>query len=235
MVLPMKPTLIFVHGACVRNGDWWWGRMVDPLAALGIETVAVALPSCGEAGAELGDLHDDADACRRAIDAAGGPVVLLGHSYGGMVITEAGADERVARLLYVTSVMADEGQSQAELTDAEPAPWLDPSDDGTVGVHPDPIRELFLQDCDEGATEGALARLTRQSIVPFTQAPRWIGWRERPATYIVCTEDLATPAEVQRRRVREGARTVAFEAGHHPFLGRPEAFAAAVAAELARV
>jgi pimeloyl-ACP methyl ester carboxylesterase len=228
----MKPTLIFVHGACVRNGDWWWGRMKGPLADLGIDTVTVPLPSCGESGAELGDLYDDVEACRRAIDAAAGPVVLLGHSYGGMVITEAGADERVGRLIYLTSVMADEGQSQGELLGGEPAPWLDPSDDGTIGVHPELIRELFLQDCDEEATEGALARLTRQSLVPFTQAPRRIGWRERPATYLVCTEDLATPAEVQRRRVRGDARTVEFEAGHHPFLSRPEAFAQVLAAEL---
>jgi pimeloyl-ACP methyl ester carboxylesterase len=206
--------------------------MVGPLGELGIETATVALPSCGEAGAELGDLYDDVEACRAAIAAVDGPVALLGHSYGGMVITEAGADERVERLLYVTSVMADEGQSQGELIGAEPAPWLDPSDDGTIGVHPDLIRELFLQDCDEEATEGALARLTRQALVPFTQAAGRIGWRERPATYIVCTEDLATPAEVQRGRVRGDARTVEFEAGHHPFLARPEAFAATIAAEL---
>jgi pimeloyl-ACP methyl ester carboxylesterase len=228
----MKPTLIFVHGACVRDGAWWWQRMVAPLADLGIATAAVALPSCGEAGGDLGDLYDDVDSCRRAIDSVDGPVALLGHSYGGMVITEAGADERVARLLYVTSVMADEGQSQGELLGGEPAPWLDPDDDGTVGVHPGPIRDLFLQDCDEEATEGALARLTRQSIVPFTQAPRRIAWRERPATYIVCTEDLATPADVQRGRVREGARAVEFEAGHHPFLSRPAEFARLLAAEL---
>jgi pimeloyl-ACP methyl ester carboxylesterase len=228
----MKPTLIFVHGACVRDADWWWGRMVDPLAALGIDTVAVALPSCGEAGGQLGDLYDDVDACRQAIAAADGPVALLGHSYGGMVITEAGADERVPRLLYVTSVMADEGQSQGELLAAEPAPWLDPSDDGTIGVHPDPIRELFLQDCGEEATDGALARLTRQSLAPFTQAPRRIGWRERPTTYIVCTEDLATPAEVQRARIRGDARKVEFAAGHHPFLSRPADFAQTLAAEL---
>jgi pimeloyl-ACP methyl ester carboxylesterase len=229
-----KPTLIFVHGACVRDADWWWGRMVEPLAALGIGTVAVRLPSCGEAGPELGDLYDDVEACREAIAATDGPVALLGHSYGGMVITEAGADERVVRLLYLTSVMPDEGQSQGELTGGQPAPWLDPAEDGTIGVHPEPIRELFLQDCDAEATEGALARLTRQSLAPFAQTPRRIGWRERPATYIVCTEDLATPAEVQRRRVRGDARTVDFEAGHHPFLSRPADFAQLLAAELGR-
>ena len=228
----MKPTLIFVHGACVRDADWWWSRMTGQLAKHGIETAAVPLPSCGEAGEQLGDLHDDVEACQRAIAAAEGPVVLLGHSYGGMVITEAGADGRVARLLYLTSVMADDGQSQAELTGTEPAPWLDPGEDGTIGVHPDLIREFFLQDCDEEATEGALSRLTRQSAAPFTQSPRRIGWRERPATYIVCTEDLATPAEVQRRRVQGDARVVEFQAGHHPFLSRPEAFAETIAAEL---
>jgi pimeloyl-ACP methyl ester carboxylesterase len=208
--------------------------MTGPLADHGIESVAVALSSCGEAGEQLGDLHDDAEACRRAIAEVDGPVVLLGHSYGGMVITEAGADERVARLLYVTSVMPDAGESQAELTGAAPAPWLDPSDDGTIGVHPDLIRELFLQDCDEEATEGALSRLTRQSAVPFTQSPRQVGWRRHPATYIVCTEDLATPAEVQRRRIQGDARAVDFAAGHHPFLSRPEAFAATIAGELDR-
>ena len=228
----MKPTLIFVHGACVRDAGWWWGRMVGPLAELGIETVAVPLPSCGEAGDQLGDLYDDIEACRQVIAAVEGPVVLLGHSYGGMVITEAGADERVARLLYLTSVMPDEGESQAGMIGSEPAPWLDAGDGGTIGVHPDLIREFFLQDCDQEATEGALARLTRQAAVPFTQSPRRIGWRERPTTYIVCGEDLATPAEVQRGRVRGDARVVEFEAGHHPFLSRPEAFARTVAAAM---
>ncbi len=228
------PTLIFVHGACVRDGAWWWSRMVAPLAERGIASVAVALPSCGETGEELGDLYADVEACRAAIAAAEGPVVLCGHSYGGMVITEAGADDRVAQLLYVTSVMAGSGQSQAELIGAEPAPWLLPGDDGTIGVDPDLIRELFLQDCDEATTEAALARLTRQSLTPFTQPPRQIAWQRKPATYFVCTEDLATPAEVQRRRVKESARAVEFQAGHHPFLSRPEAFAESIAAAIER-
>ena len=225
-------TLIFVHGACVRDGAWWWSKMIAPLAERGIATLTVSLPSCGEAGAELGDLHDDIAACREAIGAASGPVVLCGHSYGGMVITGAGADERVSELVYVTSVMPDAGQSQGDLTASEPAPWLQPSDDGTIGVDPEMVRELFLQDCDAATTEQALARLTRQSLAPFGQAPREIAWRARPSTYVVCTEDLATPADVQRTRIREHTRAVDFEAGHHPFLSRPAAFAESLVANV---
>jgi pimeloyl-ACP methyl ester carboxylesterase len=228
------PTLIFVHGACVRDAAWWWNSMTGPLADHGIDSVAVPLPSCGETGDELGDLYADVDACRQAIAAAEGPVVLCGHSYGGMIITEAGTDDRVTQLLYVTSVMPDAGQSQADLIGSEPAPWLQPAADGTVGVDPDMIREFFLQDCDEITTQQAVSRLTRQSLTPFMQPPRQIGWQQKPSTYFVCTEDLATPGEVQRRRVRANTRLVEFSAGHHPFLSRPDAFAHSIAAEIDR-
>jgi pimeloyl-ACP methyl ester carboxylesterase len=227
-------TLMFVHGACVRDADWWWTPMKAPLAERGIATVAVPLPSCGETGGELGDLYADVEACRTTVAAVDGPVVLCGHSYGGMVITEAGADDRVTQLLYVTSVMPDAGQSQSDLTSAEPAPWLQPGSDGTVGVDPDLIREFFLQDCDETTTEAALRRLTRQSLTPFSQAPREIAWQRKPATYFVCTEDLSTPADVQRRRVKADTQLVEFSAGHHPFLSQPEAFAESIAAEINR-
>jgi pimeloyl-ACP methyl ester carboxylesterase len=227
-------TLIFVHGACVRDAAWWWDPMTKPLADRGIASVAVPLPSCGETGDELGDLYADVDACRQAIADVEGPVVLCGHSYGGVIITDAGADDRVTQLLYVTSVMPDVGQSQADLVGSEPAPWLQPSDGGTVNVDPDMVRELFLQDCDETTTEQALGRLTRQSLTPFTQPPRQIAWQQKPATYFVCTEDLATPPEVQRRRVRANTRLVEFNAGHHPFLARPDAFAESIAAAVDR-
>jgi pimeloyl-ACP methyl ester carboxylesterase len=94
------------------------------------------------------------------------------------------------------------------------------------------IRELFLQDCDEVTTEQALSRLTRQSRTLFTQPPRQIAWRQKPASYFVCTADLAIPADVPRRRVRPGARVIEFDAGHHPFLSRPDAFAQGIAGEI---
>jgi pimeloyl-ACP methyl ester carboxylesterase len=229
------PTLVFVHGACVRDAAWWWERMIAPLADRGIASVAIPLPSCGEVAGGLGDLYADVDACNHAIAEVEGPVVLCGHSYGGVVITEAGDDDRVTQLLYVTSVMPEAGQSQSDLIGSEPAPWLMPGDDGTVGVRPDLVREFFLQDCDEATIEQALARLTRQSLTPFTQPPRRIAWQQKPATYFACTEDLATPAAVQRQRVRDNVRLVEFQAGHHPFLSRPEAFAQSIAAEIDRI
>ena len=232
------PTLLFVHGACVRDADWWWSAMVAPLAALGIRTRAVGLPSCGEGeaagGGGLGDLADDVRAVRAAVEAAGGPVVLCGHSYGGVVITEAGAHDRVGQLLYVTSVMPDAGQSQAELTGAEPAPWMAPGED-TVEVDPAMLPEYFLQDCDAATVAAAVARLTPQSLAPFGQAPREIAWRCTPSSYVVCTQDRATPAETQRGRIRPGAGHLEFDAGHHPFLSRPAAFAQLLAGEIRAV
>lgn len=74
------PTLIFVHGACVRDAAWWWSRMTPPLAQHDIPTVVVPLPSWGETGETLGDLADDVQACRQAIAEVDGPVVLCRQS-----------------------------------------------------------------------------------------------------------------------------------------------------------
>jgi pimeloyl-ACP methyl ester carboxylesterase len=226
------PTLIFVHGACVRDAPWWWTRMTEPLANHGIASVAVPLPGCGEAGDALGDLYADVETTRQAIAGAEAPVALCGHSYGGMVITEAGADKRVSQLLYVTSMMPKVGQSLAELVGSQRTPWMDPGDDGTVGVHANIVRELFLQDCDGVTVQEALARLTRQSATPCTQPPRKIACQEKPATYFVCTEDQAIPAELQRQRAAPDARLIDLPSGHHPFLSQPEAFSQSIAAEI---
>src|SRR5688572_19825136 len=110
--------IVFVHGALVFDGAWWWSRMLQPLAALGLGTRAVELPSCvappGASGGAVGDLYADADAVRAALEEEDELVVLVGHSYGGMVITDAAAgNENVEHLVYLTSVMPDHDETMA--------------------------------------------------------------------------------------------------------------------------
>ncbi len=112
--------IVFVHGALVFDGVGWWHRMVQPLATLGLGSQAVELPSCvapPEASTEnVWDMYADADAVRAALDEEDGPVVLVGHSYGGMLITDAAAGHgNVEHLVYVTSVMPERDETLAGL------------------------------------------------------------------------------------------------------------------------
>jgi pimeloyl-ACP methyl ester carboxylesterase len=228
--------VVFVHGALVFDGAWWWHRMVGPLAALGLRSRAVELPSCVAPPVPpaevLGDMHADADALRAALDEEDGPVVLVGHSYGGMVITDAAAGHgNVEHLVYITSVMPELDETLAGLGGSrEPGPWMDPNpEDGTMGLKAELAPDAFMQDCDEAAVAGALERLTRQPLAVFEQAPRAVAWREKPSTYVVCAEDRATPPEAQRGFARRADRVVELPTDHHPMLSRPELLARALA------
>jgi pimeloyl-ACP methyl ester carboxylesterase len=177
--------VVFVHGALVFDGAWWWHRMVEPLATLGLGSRAVELPSCvappGASGGTVGDMYADADAVRAALDEEDGPVVPVCHSYGGMLITDAAAGHgNVEHLVYVTSVMPERDETLAGLGGGrEPGPWMDPRpEDGTMGVKAELLPEAFMQDCDEAAVAGALERLTRQPLAVFGQARApWRGVR----------------------------------------------------------
>ena len=227
--------VVFVHGALVFDGAWWWHRMVDPLAALGMATRAVELPSCvpapGASGEAMGDMYADADAVRAALGEEDEPVVLVGHSYGGMVMTDAAAgQENVAHLVYVTSVMPERDETMASFGGSELGPWMDPrEEDGTMGIKAELAPEAFMHDCDEAAVAGALKRLTRQSLAVFAQTPRGVAWREKPSTYVVCAEDRATPPEAQRGYARRADRVVELPTGHHPMLSRPDLLARVLA------
>jgi pimeloyl-ACP methyl ester carboxylesterase len=220
--------VVFVHGALVFDGAWWWHRMVEPLAALGLESQAVELPSCVAPpvppAETLGDMYADADAVRAALDGEDGPVVLVGHSYGGMVITDAAAGHgNVEHLVYLDSVMPEHGETMASFGGSrEPGPWMDPRpEDGTMGIKAELTPDAFMQDCDEAAVAGALERLTRQPLTVFGQGPRAVAWHEKPSTYIVCAEDLATPPEAQREYARRAGKVVEVPTGHHPMLSQP--------------
>jgi len=228
--------VVFVHGALVFDGAWWWHRMSEPLAGLGLGTMALEIPSCVAppvAPAEsMGDMHADADAVRAALDEEDEQIMLVGHSYGGMVITDAAAGhENVEHLVYVTSVMPELGETLAGFgAGREPGPWMDPNpEEGMMGLKAELMPEAFMQDCDEEAVAGALRRLTRQPLAAFGQSPRAVAWQEKPSTYVVCAEDRATPAQAQREFARRADRVVELPTGHHPMLSHPELLALVLA------
>jgi pimeloyl-ACP methyl ester carboxylesterase len=218
-------TVVFVQGACVRDQAWFWSRMTEPLARRGLATAAVELPTCNGKGTTLA--HDIA-ATTELIAAVEPPVTLVGHSYGGMVITGAGVHPSVERVVYLTAAVPDAGESQADVYGGgAPAPWIDPGADGTVGVFPDVVREVFLWDADPETADAAVSRLTRQAAGVFVEPVEVCAWREKPSTYLVCTRDRAIPEDIQRRFAARTRRVVDLPTGHFPFLTAPEHLAEA--------
>src|SRR6188472_2125155 len=146
--------VVFVHGACVKDGSWWWHRTADLLAERDLASEAPALPSCGETGeptdAQGPGLAEDVIAVRNILTASDEPTVVVAHSYGGIVIAEAAAGvEAVRHLLFVSSYLPEVGQSLSSFGGEEPAPFLDiDSEGGTFSVRPDALAGTFLQDCD---------------------------------------------------------------------------------------
>ncbi|WP_372667664.1 alpha/beta fold hydrolase [Amycolatopsis kentuckyensis] len=212
--------VLFVHGAFVRDGAWWWQPTADVLAGRGLRSSAVVLPSCERE--PRGDLHDDAEAVRALLDASDEPALLVGHSYGGMVITQAGNHPAVRRLVYVTSFLPDAGEALADFGGSEPPPWHISHGDGTASVREELVRPLFAQDFDDPAYAGAAARLTHQNEAVFGQPVTTAAWREVPSTYLLCADDRATLPETQRRQAARATDVVELPVAHHPFVTRPE-------------
>ncbi|VVJ23609.1 Uncharacterised protein [Amycolatopsis camponoti] len=212
--------VLFVHGAFVRDGAWWWRPTADVLARHGLRSSAAVLPSCE--GEPRGDLHDDAAAVRALLDASDEPALLVGHSYGGMVITQAGNHPAVHRLVYVTSFLPDVGEALADFGGAEPPPRHVSHGDGTASVREELVRPLFAQDFDDAEYAGAAARLTPQNESVFGQPTTAAAWREIPSTYLVCADDRATLPEQQRDQARRATDVAELPVAHHPFVTRPE-------------
>ncbi|MGW2049861.1 alpha/beta hydrolase [Streptomyces sp. NPDC001858] len=221
--------VVFVHGACVRNGLWWWHRTAELLLERGVPSLAPALPSCGEAGPPGGaggpGLSEDVAAVRQTLLESDEPTVVVAHSYGGIVTAEAAAGVgSVRHLLLVSSYLPEVGQSLSEFGDGGPAPFLDVDPDaGTFGVRPELLVDTFLQDCDAEVQAQAAHHLARQSVHVTGQPVGAAAWQQVPSTYLVCTQDRGTPPRLQREFARRAGSVVELDAGHHPFLSQPAA------------
>ncbi|MFJ9523716.1 alpha/beta hydrolase [Kitasatospora sp. NPDC101801] len=220
--------VVFVHGACVRDGSWWWHRTAELLAERGVSSVAPALPSCGEAGPPGGvggpGLPEDVAAVRQVLEADDEPTVVVAHSYGGIVTAEAAAGAgSVRHLLLISSYLPEVGQSLSDFGDGGPAPFLEVDPEaGTFGVRPELLVDTFLQDCAPEIQAGAAEHLARQSVQVTGQPVGAAAWQHLPSTYLVCAQDSGTPARLQREYARRAGTVVELDAGHHPFLSRPE-------------
>lgn len=220
--------LIFVHGALVRDGKWWWQRSADLLwERAGIRSRAVALPSCGETTPEqvAGGLVADAAALRAELDDVDSAIVV-GHSYGGTVIAEAGHHPAVAHLLYVSSYLPDAGQSQGMIMNGERDPVsIGDNGDGTLvvsGYDANSFGVRFLQDADDATQHQAWDRVTAQSAGAFMTPTSAAGWLGIDSTYIVCGQDRSTSVELQRFHAERATRSAELPTGHHPFISRPD-------------
>jgi pimeloyl-ACP methyl ester carboxylesterase len=193
------------------------------LDELGVPAVALELP--------LTSLHADADHVRAALDGlpGGDGVVLVGHSYGGAVITDAGTHPAVEHLVYVSAFALD----TSERVDLDIVPGGEGSElgeavrldgDGNAVLDLAAVPEVFYGDCEPVDVERALALLRPQPLDTWRQTPRAVAWRERPSTYVVCTGDRALPVAWQRNIAARIPGVAVVElpgASHSPFLSRP--------------
>ncbi len=221
--------VVFVHGACVKDGSWWWHRTAELLAERDVASEAPALPSCGETGEATGaqgpGLVEDVAAVREVLTASDEPTVVVAHSYGGIVTAEAAAGvDAVRHLVLVSSYLPEVGESLSSFGGEEPAPFLDiDPEGGTFTVRPDALAETFLQDCGPEIQRQATDKTARQSLAVLEQPVRSAAWQHVPSTYLVCAEDRGTPAGLQREFAGRAGSVVEIDAGHHPFLSQPAA------------
>jgi pimeloyl-ACP methyl ester carboxylesterase len=205
------------------------------LGRRGVRAVAVDLPGHGSDHGPLTDLAGDAERVGRALDTFDEPVVLVGHSYGGVVITQAGLHPRVSALVYLASFNLDQNESAMSVAMDESArAAIDYSDrpdalahthvaeDGTSTIDVAGAHTLFYNDFRPELAQWAASRLGRHPMASLSEIPDVVAWRHRPSTYAVCTRDNIVHPELQRILARRADHVVEWPTGHSPFLSRPD-------------
>ncbi len=218
-------TVVLVHGAW--HGPWCFDKVVAGLEARGVPVVNVERRRMHEASGALRGVTDSAEneaIVRTALDEVDGPVVLLGHSFGGVPITTAPlGNDNVKHLVYLTAIMPDtEGSIPDNFVNPELATAVQPGEDGSTTVQADKIRYAFYHLCSDEDYEHALTQLVRDDApIPLDDPPRDTAWNKITTTYVVCTEDQALLAEGQRTLARRADRVVEWSTDHSPFLSAP--------------
>jgi pimeloyl-ACP methyl ester carboxylesterase len=216
-------TIVLVHGGFV-DGAGWEG-VYNILKKDGYEVSIVQNPTTS--------LTDDVAATRQIVAQAKGPVVLVGHSYGGVVITEAGNDPKVSKLVYIAAFAPDKGESVASLIKNPPpgaaVPPILPPQDGFLFLDKAKFAESFAAD-----VEAQKAAFMADSQVPWGVAAlegavSEPAWRTRPSWYLVATDDRMIPPPAQRfMSERAGATVVETRGSHAIYVSKPDAVASII-------
>ncbi|MBV8659365.1 MAG: alpha/beta hydrolase [Burkholderiales bacterium] len=210
------PTVVLVHGAFADGSDW--SKVIPLLQAKGIKVRAV------QNG--LNSLGDDVAATQRTIDSQPGKVVLVGHSWGGMVITEAGANDKVSALVYVAAFAPSVGQSAGEVGKDYPTPpgitKLVPDVGGYLSITPEGMRDDFAQDLP--AAQTAVMAVTQGPIQAkaFGDKTTVAAWKTKPSWYIVSENDHMIQPDLERALAKKiGAKVTSLPTSHVPQQSRP--------------
>lgn len=218
-----RPTIVLVHGAFVDGSGWAGVHAI--LRGQGYPVVVVQHPTAS--------LAEDVAATRRAIADCEGEVVLVGHSYGGVVITEAGTDPKVSALVYVAAFAPDRGESVSSLNAAAPPdapkpPILAPAD-GFLLLDKARFQAAFAADVPSD-----VARFMADSQLPWgvqalSGAISSPAWRVKPSWYLVAEDDRMIPADAQRAMAARAGATVRTHPGSHAvYVAHPGAVAALI-------
>ncbi|KWR88341.1 alpha/beta hydrolase [Cupriavidus sp. IDO] len=223
-----RPTIVLVHG--FWGGAAHWRNVILELARTGYTSVrAVELP--------LTSLADDAERTRKMVAQQKGPVLLVGHSYGGAVITEVGDQPNVVGLVYIAAFAPDAGESPGGITQQHlpaAAPNLEPDSDGYLWLKADKFHESFCQDLPPD--DALVMAVTQKAPLATTfgdtiTAP---AWKKKPSWYQVSSEDrMISPENQQNMATRMNARKVITLAASHASLASKAAEVAALIDEAA--
>ena len=225
------PVVVLVHGS-FHTPEATWVRLTPLLDEQGIEWTTVDLPSAAPdraAGGAAPDLSDDVASTLDAIEQIDESVVLVGHSYGGSVITGAGVDPRVAHLLYLCAFAPETEETTIELTTSGPPVALADAlriEDGLVSVDPALAVDALYGDVDSELAATMVAELVPSTVSSLEEPVGDASWASVASTYLICEDDQAIAPERQREMAdRIGAETVSLATSHSPFLSQPEAVA----------
>lgn len=229
---PTKPTIVLVHGAW--HGAWCWQRVVASLTTRQCDVRTVELPSVGAGPNANIRLESDAAAVRAVVSEVDGPVVLCGHSYGGMVISQASYRQpKVSKLVYLCAFVPESAESLVSIGGGQLAPWIQLKDGGLTLPDLGRAAELFYGDCDATTQQWAIGQIRPQCAAPFSDAVMHPGWKEIRSTYVVCSADRAMPPDWQRDLFAPRLnKVVEITSSHSPFLSQPSDLAALLVDEL---